>query len=239
MNCKKDIFEFKTIAHIHTDFPEKFGIPRQSGLVKDARGKVIFLPEFRHPDAIKGIEEYDRLWILFIFSENIRKDSSSGEALHWNATVTPPRLGGKEHKGVFAARSPFRPNPVGLSCVELKRAYIDEKLGPVLEISGVDMLDGTPVVDIKPYIPYADAFPESRGSFGEEGVLNKLKVIIPEELLDLIPEENRNAVKDIIAEDPRPAFIHDEDRVWGVSYAGMNIRFTVKGGMACVTEVLL
>ncbi len=223
------VFSFTQIAHIETGFVEKFGIPRQSGLAPDTIGRIVFEPEFRHPDAIKGIEEYDYLWLLFIFSENVREK--------WNATVTPPKLGGKERRGVFATRSPFRPNPIGLSCVRLEKVTADEKYGQTLIVSGADLLNGTPIVDIKPYIPYADSHPGVRGGFGESLSDRKFRVIFPDELKELIPAEYRNAVVQILEQDPRPAFIHDEERVWGVFYYDYNIRFTVYGDVITVCGV--
>ena len=225
----EDIYSFRPVAHIRTGFTEKFGIPRQASLVPDAKGRIVIEDEFRHPDIIKGIEEFERLWLLFVFSENVRKK--------WNATVTPPRLGGKVHKGVFATRAPFRPNPIGLSCVKLDEVVHDEKDGDVLVVSGVDLLDGTPILDIKPYVPYADAWPGTDGGFAEREKERVLDPVIPDEFLDDIPEDLRGAVCDIIRQDPRPAFMHDEDRIWGVSFEGLNIRFKVKGGTAVVCEV--
>ena len=229
---QKAVLNFTQIAHIETGFKEKFGIPRQSGLAPDTFGRIIFEPEFRHPDAIKGIEEYDYLWLLFIFSENIKSDRKK-----WNATVTPPKLGGKERRGVFATRSPFRPNPIGLSCVRLEEIVKDEKNGHVLIVSGADLLNGTPIVDIKPYIPYADAHPGVRGGFGEDLSDKRLEVVFPEELKEQLPIGYRNAVVQILEQDPRTAFIHDEERVWGVFYYDYNIRFKVRGSILTVCGV--
>ncbi|MCR5210099.1 MAG: tRNA (N6-threonylcarbamoyladenosine(37)-N6)-methyltransferase TrmO [Lachnospiraceae bacterium] len=221
-------YEFRPIAHIYTGFPEKFGIPRQSLLVPDAEGRIVFEPEFRHPDILRGIEGFDYLWISFVFSENVRTK--------WNATVTPPRLGGRERKGVFATRSPFRPNPIGLSCVKLEGVTCEEKYGNVIRVSGVDMLDGTPILDIKPYIAYADAHPEARAGFAAE-VRDEMEVIIPPEMEEEIPEGDRRAVYDLLKQDPRTAFIHDEGRVWGVSYKNMNIKFTAKDRVITVCGI--
>ena len=221
-------YEFRPIAHIHTGFPEKFGIPRQSLLVPDAKGKIIFEPEFRHPDILRGLEGFDYLWISFVFSENVRTK--------WNATVTPPKLGGRERKGVFATRSPFRPNPLGLSCVKLEGVTYEEKYGNVINVSGVDMLDGTPILDIKPYIAYADAHPEARAGFVED-TRGEMEVVIPNELQELIPEGDRRAVHDLLKQDPRTAFIHDDDRIWGVSYKNMNIRFKARDGVITVCGI--
>ena len=213
------------IAHIYTGFPEKFGIPRQSGLVAGAMGRIVFEDGYRRPDALRGLEEYSHLWLIWDFSENHRKG--------WNATVAPPRLGGKERVGVFASRSPFRPNPLGLSCVRLER--IDED-GSVI-VSGVDMLDGTPVYDIKPYLPYADSHPDAKGGFIDRVGFRQLNVAIPEELLEGVDEKTAAAIKDILKQDPRTRHIHDEERIWGISYGGYNIRFTVKDDELEVKEI--
>lgn len=220
--------EFKIIAKVHTDFPEKFGIPRQSGLVKTAKGTVVFEPEYRSEEALRGLEGYSHIWLLWEFSEAKRQ--------HWSATVKPPRLGGKKRMGVFATRSPFRPNPIGMSVVKLQSVRIDEKLGPVLEVSGVDMLDGTPIYDIKPYLPYADSYPEAEDGFAGEVYEHALEVHFPDGLLEQIPEELREGIIGILSQDPRTAFIDDESRVWGVSYAGWNVRFTVSGNVLTVCE---
>lgn len=221
--------ELKQIAVIETGFPEKFGIPRQSGLVSSLRGRITFLPEYRTVDAVRGLEEYSHLWIMWEFSKAKRE--------HWSATVTPPRLGGKERVGVFATRSPFRTNPIGLSCVKLEQVLLDEKCGPVIEVSGVDMLDGTPVYDIKPYLPYVDSHPDAVGGFGDRVKEHQLEVVIPEDLLLRIHVEDQEAVRQILEQDPRTAFIHDEERVWGVFYKNYNIRFTVQNHILIVREV--
>lgn len=221
--------EITPIAHIHTGFSEKFGIPRQSGLVPDAVGVIEFVPEYRHPDALRGIEEYSHLWLIWDFSKNHRKE--------WAATVTPPRLGGKARRGVFATRSSFRPNPLGLSCVKLEKTEATQDRGNLLYVSGVDLLDGTPIYDIKPYLPYADAHPEAKGSFGELYSDRKLIVEFPAELEVQLPEELRGAVRDILACDPRTAYINDPERIWGVAYGGYNIRFTVRDDICRVVEV--
>lgn len=220
---------FKVIAIIQTDFPEKFGIPRQSGLVKGLKGRIVFLPEYRSPDAVRGLEEFSHLWLLWGFSKAIRKD--------WSATVAPPRLGGRVRMGVFATRSPFRPNPIGLSSVKLESIEMDEKLGPVIHVSGIDMLDGTPIYDIKPYLPYADCHPEALGGFASTVKEHQLKVIFPEDLLGKIAKEEQDNVIQILKQDPRTAYIHDDQRVWGVAYGIYNIRFTVKGDQLTVQEV--
>ncbi|MCR4586310.1 MAG: tRNA (N6-threonylcarbamoyladenosine(37)-N6)-methyltransferase TrmO [Lachnospiraceae bacterium] len=217
------------IAYIHTGYSEKFGIPRQSGLVWETVGRIVFEPSYRHPDAVRGIEQYSHLWLIWDFSENHRNG--------WNATVTPPRLGGKERVGVFASRSPFRPNPIGLSCVKLLDVLDDEKFGKVLIVGGADMLDGTPVYDIKPYLPYADSHPEAEGGFGEERKDRELTVTAGDEIKAGLGEEFYNTVSRLIAMDPRTAFIHDDKRVWGLCYEGVNVRFRVEGDTAVITEI--
>ncbi len=220
--------EIEAIAHIHTGFSEKFGIPRQSGLAEETVGRIVFEPAYRHPDAVRGIEQYSHLWLLWDFSENHRKG--------WNATVTPPKLGGKERVGVFASRSPFRPNSIGLSCVRLIAVEKDETAGSVLLVAGADMLDGTPIYDIKPYLPYADAHPEAKGGFGEENKDRLLKVEAADEIKESLGPGMFDTVSRLIALDPRTAFIHDEDRIWGIAYEGRNIRFTVSGETATIVS---
>lgn len=220
--------EMKTIARIYTEFPEKFGIPRQSGLVKSAKGTVVFEPEYRSEEALRGLEGYSHIWLLWEFSEAKRE--------HWSATVCPPRLGGKKRMGVFATRSPFRPNPIGMSVVKLYAIQKDERRGTVLLVSGVDMLNGTPIYDIKPYLPYTDSYPEATDGFAGEVYGHALKVCFPERLLSQIPKELQEGMLEILRQDPRTAFIDDESRVWGVSYAGWNVRFTVLGQTLTVCE---
>lgn len=221
--------QLKVIAKIHTDFPEKFGIPRQSGLVKGLRGKIVFEPAYRTADAVRGIDGFSHLWLLWGFSKVTR----SG----WSATVAPPRLGGKKKMGVFATRSPYRPNPIGLSSVKLERVEYDENLGPVLWVSGIDMLDGTPIYDIKPYLPYSDCHADAVGGFGDEVREHRLEVIFPEIYLQKIPEGDRANLIEILEQDPRTAYIHDEEREWGVAYAGVNVLFHVKGNCLTVCGV--
>ena len=211
----------KIIAHIHTDFPDKFGIPRQSGLVKELTGKIVFEPEFRNPEAVRGLEEFSHIWLLWKFSES--------EKEHWSATVKPPRLGGKKRVGVFASRSPFRPNDIGLSSVRLEHVEMDENAGPMLHVSGIDLMDGTPIYDIKPYVPLSDCHPEASEGYTKETKQHQLKVEFPEEYLRIYPEEKRQAVLGVLAEDPRPAYVKDEKRVYGVSFAGYDVKFRVIG----------
>jgi len=217
------------IAKIHTDFPEKFGIPRQSGLIKGLRGKIVFEPAYRTTDAIRGMEGFSHLWLLWGFSKVTR----SG----WSATVAPPRLGGKKKMGVFATRSPYRPNPIGLSSVKLEGVEYNENLGPILWVSGIDMLDGTPIYDIKPYLPYSDCHSDAVGGFGEEALEHRLEIVFPQCYLEQIPEGDRTNLIAILEQDPRTAYIHDEDREWGVAYAGLNVLFRVKGNCLTVCGV--
>jgi tRNA-Thr(GGU) m(6)t(6)A37 methyltransferase TsaA len=220
------------IAHIHTPFPEKFGIPRQSGLTS-AVGEIILEPKFRNPDAVKGIEEFSHLWLLWEFSKAKQKE--------FHATVAPPRLGGKERRGVFATRSPFRPNSIGLSCVKLEGVRIDEKLGPVLTVSGVDLLDGTPLYDIKPYLPYADAHPEAANGFAEDYKDAHVAVDFPPELLARLPETLKQAAIEVLAQDPRAAYHKKvsvgEPQIYGMAFGGYDIRFTVQEEGITVLDV--
>lgn len=216
----------KVIGHIRTDFPSKFGIPRQSGLIDSLKGKIILEPEYRNPQVNKGIEEFSHIWLLWEFSEAKKE--------HWSATVKPPRLGGKKRMGVFATRAPFRPNNIGLSCVKLDRVEQDEKDGPVLWVAGVDLLDGTPIYDIKPYIPLTDCHPEASEGYTRETKIHELKVEFPEELLNQYPEEKRQAVLGILAQDPRPTYFQDPERVYGVPFAGFDVKFRVDGDLLIV-----
>ena len=216
----------KVIGHIRTDFPSKFGIPRQSGLIDSLKGKIILEPEYRNPQVYKGIEEFSHIWLLWEFSEAKKE--------HWSATVKPPRLGGKKRMGVFATRAPFRPNNIGLSCVKLDRVEQDEKDGPVLWVAGVDLLDGTPIYDIKPYIPLTDCHPEASEGYTRETKIHELKVEFPEELLNQYPEEKRQAVLGILSQDPRPTYFQDPERVYGVPFAGFDVKFQVDGDLLIV-----
>lgn len=220
----------QTIARIYTDFPAKFGIPRQSGLVKELTGEIIFEPEFRRQEALTGIEEFSHLWILWEFSE-AKKEK-------WSATVYPPRLGGREKRGVFATRSPFRPNPIGISCVRLEQVIKEGEDAPKLLVSGVDMLNGTPIYDIKPYLPYADAYPEARGGFGQEHRADGIAVDFPEELLERVPLSKRQAVLQVLAQDPRAAYNKKPDYLYGMEFAGFDIRFQVENDVLHVCEVI-
>ena len=210
----------KVIARIQSDFPEKFGIPRQSGLVPALRAKIVFEPEFRKDDALRGIEGFSHLWLIWQFSAAVRDT--------WSPTVRPPRLGGNERVGVFATRSPFRPNAIGLSCVRLECAEREEGLGTVLIVSGADLMDGTPIYDIKPYLPYADAHPEALGGFAPSPK-ETVMVDCPPELLAGLPEGQREALLGVLAQDPRPQYQHDPERVYGMSFGGRDVKFRVRG----------
>lgn len=222
--------EIEVIARIHTEFPDKFGIPRQSGLVSALRGEIVLEPKFRSMDAVRGLEEYSHIWLLWDFSEAKREVRA--------LTVTPPRLGGKVRKGVFATRAPYRPNGIGLSSVKLERIYEDEKRGPVIVVSGADLLDGTPIYDIKPYLPYTDAHPEAEGSFGEAHKEDGIEVIFPEELLERLPEDVQTSALEVLRQDPRAAYNKKPDYVYGMSFAGWDIRFTVQEQVLTVTDVV-
>ena len=223
--------QMEIIARIHTDFPEKFGIPRQSGLVDGLTGRIVFEEKYRNPDALRGIEGFSHLWLIWQFSRAIREE--------WSPTVKPPRLGGNQRMGVFATRSPFRPNPIGLSCVRLQRVELHTAEGPVLWVAGIDLLDGTPIYDVKPYLPYADCHPEATGGFAQEVMGHRLEVAFPEELLALVPPEKREALREVLAQDPRPGYQHNEpDRRYGVAFAGLDVRFTVEGDVLLVREVV-
>ncbi|MDO4299350.1 MAG: tRNA (N6-threonylcarbamoyladenosine(37)-N6)-methyltransferase TrmO [Lachnospiraceae bacterium] len=218
------------VARIHTGFQEKFGIPRQSGLVPSLRGEIHFEGVFRNPDAVRGIEEYSHLWLLWGFSK-AKKNSM-------NLTVAPPRLGGKERKGIFATRSPFRPNSIGLSSVQLEEVRYDKNGEPVLIVSGADLLDGTPIYDIKPYLPYTDSHPEASGSFGEVHRKDSIAVTFPEELKQKLPEDLQQTVLEVLSQDPRAAYNKKPDYVYGMSFAGYDIRFVIEADTLVVKEIV-
>ena len=221
--------ELKQIAHICSPFPTKFGIPRQSGLVDALRATVVFEPEFRNADALRGLEGFSHLWLIWEFSE-ARRDG-------WSPTVRPPRLGGNTRMGVFATRSPFRPNPLGLSCVRLEGIRHDAALGAVLDVSGADLMDGTPIYDIKPYLPYADCKPEAVGGFAASGEGRLLTVRADETLLAGLPARTREALLGVLAHDPRPSYQNDPDRVYGMAFGGCEVRFSVDGKTLTVRSV--
>ena len=220
----------QVIARIRSDFPTKFGIPRQSGLVEALRAAVVFEPEYRNPDALRGLEGFSHLWLIWEFSESV------GHA--WSPTVRPPRLGGNTRLGVFATRSPFRPNPIGLSCVRLLGTEKRAEEGTVLLVSGADLMDGTPIFDIKPYLPYADAHPEARGGFTDGASAFLLEVDFPAPLLARVPEALRPGLLGVLEHDPRPSYQQDADRVYGMRFGEFDIRFTVDGTRLTVREVL-
>ena len=217
------------IARMHSDFASKFGIPRQSGLVEELRSTIVFEPEYRNADALRGIEDFSHLWIIWQFSEAVRQG--------WSPTVRPPRLGGNTRLGVFATRSPFRPNNLGLSCVRLIGTEHTEKYGTVLHVGGADLMDGTPIFDIKPYIPYSDCKPDASGGFTDRAGDFLLQVDFPAHLLEKLPAEKRQAAIGVLSHDPRPSYQRTAERVYGLTFAGFNIRFTVAGNMLTVLEV--
>ena len=225
-----DSHTLRVIAQIHSDFQEKFGIPRQSGLVEELQARVVFEPPYRNPDALRGLEEFSHIWLIWQFSRAAREGFSP--------TVRPPRLGGNQRLGVFATRSPFRPNPIGLSLVRLVEIGQDREAGPVLLVAGADLLDGTPIYDIKPYLPYADCRLEAAGGFTDRTPRQVLEVACPPELLERVPPEKRRALLGVLAQDPRPSYQEDPERVYGMAFAGLNVKFTVSGRRLTVLEIL-
>ena len=219
----------KIIARIQNDFSSKFGIPRQSGLAPSALSRIVFEPEYRNADALRGLEDFSHLWLIWEFSMAKRAD--------WSPTVRPPRLGGNTRMGVFATRSPFRPNSIGLSCVKILGLRQDPKLGTVIDVAGADLMDGTPIYDIKPYAPYADSHPEALGGFASTRP-DVIPVEFPADLLCRIPAEKRDALTGVLAHDPRPRYQSDEDRVYGMDFGGFNVKFRVAGGVLIVTDVI-
>ena len=226
----------QVIAHIRNAFPTKFGLPRQSGLVPELVSTIVFEPEFRVPEALRGIESYSHLWIIWEFHQAHRASEKKEDEVLWKPTVRPPRLGGNTRMGVFATRSPFRPNPLGLTVVKLL-AVEDSPEGQVLVVSGADMMDGTPIYDIKPYLPYVDSVPGAVGGFTEETAEYRLTVECPEELLARVPAEKRETLLGVLSQDPRPAYQHDENRVYGLPFGGMDVKFTVKDSVLRVVEI--
>ena len=212
------------IAHMESDFLTKFGIPRQSGLVEELESTIVFEPEYRNPDALRGLEGFSYIWIIWQFSKNLRKD--------WSPTVRPPRLGGNTRMGVFATRSSFRPNGLALSCVRLLGIEEDEDRGTVLRVAGADLLDGTPIFDIKPYLAYTDSHPEASGSFALAG--DAVRVECAEGVLDALPQEKRETLLRVLAQDPRPGYQHEAGRVYGFPFGGFEVRFTVADGVLTV-----
>ena len=222
--------EIKPIAHMRSDFPGKFGIPRQSGLVEALKGRIVFEKEYAVPEAFRGLDGYSHIWIVWEFSEAVRKD--------WSPTVRPPRLGGNTRLGVFATRSPFRPNPLGLSCVKLDGIEYSKTEGPVLLVSGADLMDQTPIYDIKPYLPYVDCHSDATEGFTSQTKLYQLQVEFPAELLANYPQEKQAAILHVLEQDPRPAYIDDPERIYGLSFAGYDVKFKVSGSILTVCDVV-
>ena len=225
----KDL-NIKTIARIESDFPEKFGIPRQSGLLRTLKSVIRFEPEFRNADALRGLEGFSHLWILWIFSENVRET--------WKPTVRPPRLGGNKRLGVFATRSSFRPNPIAMSCVKIEEIRTEGKNGPEIVVSGADLMDGTPIVDIKPYLPYTDSIADATSGFAIGEPERSLHVEITAEQLSAFPQAKREALVDLLAQDPRPHYQDDPERTYGFAFAGREIKFKVAGDTLTVIQVV-
>lgn len=221
----------KPVARIHSDFPTKFGIPRQSGLVDGLQAAIVFEPEYRSADAVRGLDEFSHIWLIWEFSES-KRDT-------WSPTVRPPRLGGNVRMGVFATRSPFRPNPVGLSCVRLDGVEISAEYGPVLYVTGADLMDKTPIYDIKPYLPYVDSYPDAIGGFAEECKDYRLKVVFSGKCREMFGQEELKVLEEILSQDPRPSYQDDPDRVYGMAYAGREVKFRVENGtvIVCGCEV--
>jgi tRNA-Thr(GGU) m(6)t(6)A37 methyltransferase TsaA len=225
----KDL-NIKTIARIESDFPEKFGIPRQSGLLRTLKSVIRFEPEFRNADALRGLEGFSHLWILWIFSENVRDT--------WKPTVRPPRLGGNKRLGVFATRSSFRPNPIAMSCVKIEEIRTEGKNGPEIVVSSADLMDGTPIVDIKPYLPYTDSIADATSGFAIGEPERSLHVEITAEQLSAFPQAKREALVDLLAQDPRPHYQDDPERTYGFAFAGREIKFKVAGDTLTVIQVV-
>ena len=218
----------KIIGHIQSDFTTKFGIPRQSGIVKEIKGKIILEKEYRVPEAFRELEGFSHIWLIWQFSESVREN--------WRPTVRPPMLGGNTRVGVFATRSPYRPNSIGLSAVKLEKIEYTEDYGPVLHVSGADLMNGTPIYDIKPYLPFADSIPDATDGFAGKAIRKKLTVDFPEKLMKIIPEEKREALVAVLADDPRPTYIDDSERIYGISYGGYEIKFRVKDNILAVIK---
>ena len=219
----------KIIARIETEFGSKFGVPRQSGLIDELRGRIVFEPEYRVPEALRGIDGFSHIWLIWSFSQ-AQRDS-------WSPTVRPPRLGGNKRVGVFATRSPFRPNPLGLSVVRFGKIDTVSKDAPVIEVFGADLMDGTPIFDIKPYLPYVDSKPDARNGFALAQSDGVLRVVFPERLKSKVPENKFGALTEVLSQDPRPQYQNDPERVYTMSFAGLEISFSVDGGTLTVTNI--
>ena len=241
----RNLYEMLVIAHIHTAFRNKFGIPRQSGLVTETQAEIVFLPEYRNPDALRGIEGYSHLWLIWQFSQSMHtqgehpaeRDRDRSGSRAWSPTVRPPRLGGNTRMGVFATRSPNRPNAIGLSSVELERVELHTARGPVLHVRGADMLDGTPIFDIKPYLAFTDSHPDARCGFADEKKDYALRVSFPPQLAERLAPGDRDTVCALLAADPRPSYQNDPGRVYGMTYGGYEVKFTVENDLLSVVDV--
>ena len=227
---QENTLTIKPIAEIRTDFPTKFGIPRQGNLISELSAKIIFYKEYQNPEALRGLEEFSHIWLLWGFSANAKKE--------WSPTVRPPRLGGNKRVGVFATRSPFRPNPLGLSLVKLENIEKATDNGMILHVSGADLMDQTPIYDIKPYLPHVEALPDATGGFAARVKDYALSVSCDEKLLEILPPEKRNALISVLSQDPRPSYQNDETRIYGFLFAGFEIKFQVKGNILYVTEII-
>ncbi len=221
-------FKISPIAHMESDFPTKFGIPRQAGIVSELQSRIVFEKEYRDIEAFRGIEDFSHIWVIWQFSENLKGG--------WSPTVRPPRLGGNERKGVFATRSPFRPNALGLSCLRLIRLEKDKNLGPVLYVAGADLMDGTPIFDIKPYVPYADCHPDALSGFAPDGG-KTLEVKFPENVEKVLPEDKAKALRGVLANDPRPRYQNDPERIYAMEFGGFEVKFSVEGEMLTVISI--
>ncbi|MBQ7211420.1 MAG: tRNA (N6-threonylcarbamoyladenosine(37)-N6)-methyltransferase TrmO [Muribaculaceae bacterium] len=224
-----ETIEYKVIAHISTDLPEKFGVPRQSGMAKGLTGRIIFEPDFRNPDALRGLSDFSHLWLIWDFSLAHRDE--------WSPTVRPPRLGGNKRMGVFATRSPFRPNSIGLSSVEIVGIVPDSIDGPIINVAGVDMIDGTPIIDIKPYIPYTDSHPEANGGFTQSNEFKQLEVKFADDVKHHLPDGKIKALVEILSNDPRPQYQDDPERIYGLSFAGCQVKFFVRENILTVSNI--
>ncbi|MBQ4292846.1 MAG: tRNA (N6-threonylcarbamoyladenosine(37)-N6)-methyltransferase TrmO [Muribaculaceae bacterium] len=224
-----ETIEYKVIAHISTDLPEKFGVPRQSGMAKGLTGRIIFEPDFRNPDALRGLSDFSHLWLIWDFSLAHRDE--------WSPMVRPPRLGGNKRMGVFATRSPFRPNSIGLSSVEIVGIVPDSIDGPIINVAGVDMIDGTPIIDIKPYIPYTDSHPEANGGFTQSNEFKQLEVKFADDVKHHLPDGKIKALVEILSNDPRPQYQDDPERIYGLSFAGCQVKFFVRENILTVSNI--
>lgn len=224
-----ETFSMKVIAHMRSDFSTKFGVPRQSGLVEELKGRIIFEPQYRNQEAFRGLEQYSHIWLIWQFSEAVREN--------WSPTVRPPRLGGNTRMGVFATRSPFRPNPIALSSVKLEKIEFSRELGPVLHVLGADLMDNSPIYDIKPYLPYTDCHPEALEGFALATKEPVLRVEYPDGMLEPVLQSRREALLQVLAQDPRPAYQNEPDRVYGFEFAGFEVRFSVDGKVLKICEI--